>query len=171
MMMNHESGEFHLHQKYISSNFISKYSLLEGDMNPYIFICIPSEGTREEDDTTRERVIHIRPTPTHPQPLADRLDCWCVSSNDVVVVSLWNHHKFLRNLQLYRPFVISSLEDSYKMEIEIYNCKYKTRNIIKASPRIASHGLHDMVVYVNKSIPGSILFKSPGISRKEGIRE
>nr|XP_048323314.1 F-box protein CPR1-like [Ziziphus jujuba var. spinosa] len=94
-----------------SSDFIAKYSLLDGDRDPYMFISIPFKGTRvvsvsdeddDDDDATVNRVIHIRPTPTQPQPQAHRLFCYCCCDG-VLLVSFVGFKNNCGQFALWNP--------------------------------------------------------------------
>ncbi|KAH7544999.1 hypothetical protein FEM48_Zijuj01G0045800 [Ziziphus jujuba var. spinosa] len=85
-----------------SSYFIAKYSLLDGDRDPYMFISIPFKGTRvvsvsyedDDDDATVKTVIHIRPTPT-------RFCCCCCDG--VLLVSFFGFKNYRGHLALWNP--------------------------------------------------------------------
>ncbi|KAH7545066.1 hypothetical protein FEM48_Zijuj01G0053800 [Ziziphus jujuba var. spinosa] len=124
-----------------SSDFIAKYSLLDGDRDPYMFISIPFKGTRvvsvsyeddedddDDDDATVKTVIHIRPTPAR---------CCCCCCDGVLLVSfagqlaLWNPATGdVKDVPTYDHYRNSSDSDGEEDDLYMtnYGCGFDSKN-------------------------------------------
>nr|XP_048322725.1 putative F-box protein At3g22650 [Ziziphus jujuba var. spinosa] len=117
-----------------SSDFIAKYSLLDGDRDPYMFISIPFKGTRSTELSTSD------PHPTQPQPQAHRLFCHCCCDGVLLVsfvgfknncgqFALWNPATGdIKDVPTYDHYKnLSDGGEEYDLYVTNYGCGFDSK--------------------------------------------